>query len=114
MSNSGNIKSIGGGRVCQERIPLKPLSLDTRSLALIDGETAIEKLRARVAELRAIEGGAMSPHPKAIEALLNKAQSLMDGLRSTWLRRDLEGMADDAQAMHMVMEELTDALRKQP
>ena len=65
MSNSGNIKSIGGGRVCQERIPLKPLSLDTRSLALIDGETAIEKLRARVAELRAIEGASHESTPES-------------------------------------------------
>jgi hypothetical protein len=44
------------------------------------------------------------PNPDAVEALLNKAQRLLDGRRSTWPRRDLDG----------AMEELTDALRKQP
>ena len=44
-----------------ERTPLKPLALDPRSLALVDGESAIEKLRARIAELHAIEGEQQPP-----------------------------------------------------
>ena len=38
----------------------------------------------------------MPTDPGLIEATLNKAQSLLEGLRSTWRRRDLEGMLDEA------------------
>jgi len=48
-------RKIRWQRMRPERTPLKPLALDPRSLALVDGESAIEKLRARIAELHAIE-----------------------------------------------------------
>ena len=48
-----------------------------------------------------------------VEALLNNAQSLLDGLRSTWLRRDIEGMADDAEAMQATMRQLIDDVIKE-
>jgi hypothetical protein len=44
--------------------------------------------------------------------LLNKAQSLLDGLRSTWLRGDIEGMTDDAEAMQATMRQLIDEVTK--
>jgi hypothetical protein len=53
----------------------------------------------------------VQPNPDAVEALLNKAQSLLDGLRSTWQRRDLDGMVDDAEGMREMMQELIAALR---
>jgi hypothetical protein len=65
MSNYRQYQEYSRRRVRPERIPLKPLSLDTRSLALTDGETAIEKLRARVAELRAIEGASHESTPES-------------------------------------------------
>jgi hypothetical protein len=42
-------------------------------------------------------------NPQQIEATLNKAQSLLDGLRSTWRRRDIEEMAQDAEALQQTM-----------
>jgi hypothetical protein len=51
-------------------------------------------------------------NPELVEATLNKAQSLLDGLRSTWLRRDLVEMADEARLMRQAMHELIEALRR--
>jgi hypothetical protein len=53
----------------------------------------------------------MPTDPGRIEATLNKAQSLLEGLRSTWRRRDLEGMLGDAEAMQGAMRELVEAIK---
>ena len=46
-----------------------------------------------------------------IESLLSKAQSYLEGLRSTWRRRDLEEMLDDAELMQVAMRELIEAIK---
>ena len=53
----------------------------------------------------------MPMDPGRIEATLNKAQSLLEGLRSTWRRRDLEGMLDDVEAMQGAMRQLAEAIK---
>jgi len=53
----------------------------------------------------------MPTDPGLIEATLNKAQSLLEGLRSTWRRRDLEGMLDDVEAMQGAMRQLAEAIK---
>ena len=53
----------------------------------------------------------MPTDPGRIEATLNKAQSLLEGLRSTWRRRDLEGMLDDVEAMQGAMRQLAEAIK---
>ena len=53
----------------------------------------------------------MPPDPGRIEATLNKAQRLLEGLRSTWRRRDLEGMLDDVEAMQGAMRQLAEAIK---
>jgi len=53
----------------------------------------------------------MPTDPGRIEATLNKAQRLLEGLRSTWRRRDLEGMLDDVEAMQGAMRQLAEAIK---
>jgi len=53
----------------------------------------------------------MPTDPGRIEATLNKAQHLLEGLRSTWRRRDLEGMLDDVEAMQGAMRQLAEAIK---
>ena len=53
----------------------------------------------------------MPTDPGRVEATLNKAQSLLESLRSTWRRRDLEGMLDDVEAMQGAMRQLAEAIK---
>jgi hypothetical protein len=52
-------------------------------------------------------------NPDAVEALLDKAQSVLDGLRSTWERRDVQDMTDAAEEMEITMRELIDEVLKE-
>ena len=67
-------------------VPLKIADAD----AWRDGY-AIGLRRGSRMEFRPSEGGRDMPaNPEQVEALLNKAQSLLDGLRATWGRRDVQ------------------------
>jgi hypothetical protein len=90
------------------------LPIGIQTLALVNGVHALAKLQARIDARRGLDPGEkdMPANPEQVEALLNKAQSLLDGLRSTWLRGDIEGMTDDAEAMQATMRQLIDEVTR--